>query len=136
MLYSLYGAHRHVVVDLCLLLDVVSWRSVDLHFSEACVNFLDNVVEVLLHLVVWSERVLELHGGQLVHHVVFEGLLDIAHRDLALSLGGVSDDPHAAVKELADGSHHTGGLHKRAVVVMLGERVLLQELILDDLGSL
>jgi hypothetical protein len=38
--------------------------------------------------------------------------------------------------ELDDSLHHAHGFEHRAVVVILGEGVLLQELVLDNLGSL
>lgn len=76
--------------------------------------------------------------GDLVHDAVgfAEGLFDEAHGDLLLILAAVRDDADAVLVEADDDSHHTDGLVQWAVVVVLRERVLLKELILNDLGSL
>ena len=55
---------------------------------------------------------------------------------LLVSLGGLSDDLDAVLIELHDGLHHTDCLVKWAIVVVIGERVLLEELIFDNLGGL
>ena len=94
------------------------------------------VVEEFTHLVLGSVGSHELHVVDLIDDVSTHGLLDVAHGDLLLSLGGVTDDTDAVLVELDNGLHHTDSLVERAVVVMGGEGVLLQELILDDLGSL
>jgi len=109
----------------------------ELHLLESPVNLGVEVVEELPHLVLWG-------GGQLELHVVepgndvgltAQGLLDVAHGDLLLSLGGLLDDTLAVLVELDNGLHHADSLVEWAVVVMLGEGVLLEELILDDLGG-
>ena len=96
------------------------------------------VVEELPHLVLRSSWQLELHvvepGNDIV--VTSQSLLDVAHGHLLLSLGGLDDEALAVLVELDDGLHHADGLVERAVVVVLGEGVLLEELVLDDLGSL
>ena len=63
-------------------------------------------------------------------------LLNEGHGDLLVSLGGLRDDSDAVVVELDNSLHHTDGLVHGAVVVVIREGVLLEELILDDLGSL
>ena len=112
--------------------------SSELHLLESPIDLLVEIVEELPHLVLRG-------GGQLEFHVVepgndvglsAQGLLDVAHRDLLLSLGGLLDDALAVLVELDDGLHHADGLVEGAVVVMLGEGVLLEELVLDDLGGL
>ena len=105
---------------------------------EALVDQSVQVVEVLDHLVLWGSWLDEFHGVDLSNYILLasEGLLNNGHRDLLVSLGGLSDDTLAVLVELDNGLHHTDSLVEWAIVVVLGERVLLQELILDDLGSL
>merc|ERR1712032_607119 len=95
------------------------------------------IVEELPHLVLRCGWQLELHVVKPGNNISLtaEGLLDVTHRDLLLSLGGLRDDTLAVLVELDDGLHHADSLVERAVVVMLGEGVLLEEFILDDLGS-
>ena len=97
-------------------------------------------VEVGLHLVLVHDRVHKLHLVNLVEDLVVglagEERLDGGHGELGVGLLGLEDDLLAAVVELADSLHHAEGLVKRAVVVVLGEGVLLQELVLDDLRGL
>ena len=105
---------------------------------EACVNEVVEVIELLNHLVLrrgWQD---ELHCVNSANHILVtrEGLLNVSHGDLLVSLGGLGDDSDTVVVELDNGLHHAHGLVEWTVVVVLGERVLLQELILDDLGSL
>ena len=96
------------------------------------------VVEELPHLVLRGGWQLELHVVKPGNNISLtaEGLLDVTHGDLLVSLGGLADDLDAVLVELDDGLHHTHSLVEWTVVVVLGEGVLLQELILDDLGSL
>ena len=112
--------------------------SSELHLLESPIDLLVEIVEELPHLVLRG-------GGQLEFHVVepgndvslsAEGLLDVAHRDLLLPLGGLLDDALAVLVELDDGLHHADGLVEGAVVVVLGEGVLLEELVFDDCGCL
>jgi hypothetical protein len=78
---------------------------------------------------------LKLHAGQLCDNVA-EGLLDVAHRDFFFSFAAVRDEPDAVLVELDDSLHHAHGFMHRAGVVILGEGVLLQELVFDNLGGL
>ena len=110
--------------------------SVNLHFSESVVDLSDDVVEVLTDLKLRGEGVQELHVVELVDDVVLEGLLDESHGDLLLTLGGVSDDLHAVLVEFHNALHHADSLLEGAVVIVIRERVLLEELILDDGGGL
>ena len=105
---------------------------------EALVDLLVQVVEVLAHLVLWQGWWHELHLVDLGDDVLWagEGLLDESHGDLLVSLGRLGDDAQAVLVELHNGLHHADGLVQWAVVVVLTEGVLLEELILDDLGSL
>jgi len=107
-----------------------------LHFSEFVLDLSDDIIEVLTDLEVRGEGVQELHVIELVDNVVLERLLDETHRDLLLTLGGVRDNLHAVLIELDDTLHHTNGLGERAVVIVIGESVLLEEFILNDRGSL
>ena len=105
---------------------------------EASVNQVVEVVELLNNLVLWSGWQDELHGVDSANNILVarKGLLNVSHRDLLVSLGGLGDDSDTVVVELDNGLHHAHGLVQWTVVVVLGERVLLQELILDNLGSL
>ena len=127
-----------MVVDLLMGISLGCSGFSELHLLESPVDLGVEIIEELPHLVLWS-------GGQLELHVVkpgddigltAQGLLDVAHRDLLLSLGGLLNDTLAVLVELDDGLHHADGLVEWAVVVMLGEGVLLEELILDNLGGL
>ena len=96
------------------------------------------VVEELPHLVLRGGWQLELHVVESGNDIglTTQGLLDVAHGDLLLSLGSLEDDALAVLVELDDGLHHADGLVEGTVVVVLGEGVLLEELVLDDLGGL
>jgi hypothetical protein len=109
-----------------------------LHVTELGVDHLKDVVELLADFVLWGSGRDQLHVGDLVHYTTLlaEGLLDEAHGDLLLMLAAFEDDADAAFVETHDDLHHTKRLVKWAVVVVLGEGVLLEELILDDLGGL
>mmetsp|Transcript_16908 Transcript_16908/g.42446 ORF Transcript_16908/g.42446 Transcript_16908/m.42446 type:complete len:669 (+) Transcript_16908:112-2118(+) len=81
--------------------------------------------------------VLELHAGQLVHEVAHAGLDDV-ERDpagVAASAGLL----HRAVGQVVEQDHvleHEHRLVEGAVLVVLGERVLLQVVLLDQAGGL
>ena len=105
---------------------------------EAAVDLVVQFIEVVHDLLLgcgWQD---EFHVVDLTNDILLtgEGLLDVTHGDLLVSLGGLADDLDAVLIELDDGLHHTHSLVEWTVVVVLGEGVLLQELILDDLGSL
>jgi hypothetical protein len=51
-------------------------------------------------------------------------------------LGALRDDADAVLMELDDSLHHAHSLVHGAVEIILGERVLLEELILNDLRGL
>lgn len=93
------------------------------------------VVEVLPGLLLGSLWQLELHAGQFCDDIA-ESLLDVAHRDFLFGLAAVRDETDAVLVELDDSLHHAHCLEHRAIVVVLGEGVLLQELVLDNLGGL
>jgi len=114
---------------------VIIDSSVVLKVAESRVDGLVEVVEVLPDLLLGGLRQLELHAGQFGDDVT-EGLLDVAHRNLLIGLGAVKDEADAILIELDDSFHHAHGFVHRAVVVVLGEGVLLQELVLDNLGGL
>lgn len=99
------------------------------------------IIKVSFHFFSGHRGQQELHLVQSVHHVAVllarQEHLDLGHRHLLLrALLGVQDDADAAIVEEANSFHHAQGLVHWAVVVVLGERVLLQELVLDDGGSL
>jgi len=97
-------------------------------------------VELGLHLMLVHHRVEELHLVDCVQHLVVSGAgeesLDSGHGELGVRLLRLHDNSHATIVEQADGLHHAEGLVQGAIVVMLGERVLLQEFVLDDLRGL
>ncbi len=109
--------------------------------GESLLDALMHVVELALHLILGRIGGDKLHGDHLVHHVTVllarQEHLDLSHRHLLLrALLGLDDGADAAVVEQADGLHHADCLPQGAVVVMLGEGVLLEELVLDDIGGL
>lgn len=103
--------------------------------AESCVDGLVEVVEVLSGLLLGGLGQLELHAGQFCDDVT-EGLFDVAHRDFLFGLAAVGDEADAVLVELDDSLHHAYGFEHWAIVVILGEGVLLQELVLDNLGGL
>lgn len=108
---------------------------------EGAVEGLVQIVELLLHYGLLSDWVNELHLGELPHEVTVllagEEHLDLGHGLLLIrALLAVGDDADAAIVELHDRLHHAQGLVQWAVVVELGEGVLLKELVLDNVGSL
>ena len=121
-----------------MFVDWILVLSEELEVSEPVIDLVVEVVEILSHLVLRDVWLLELHLSELVDDVsgISERLLNEAHGDLTVLLGAVSDDSDAVVVELNDSLHHAHGLVERAVVIEARERVLLEELILDDLGSL
>ena len=99
------------------------------------------VIELALHLVLGHDWRVELHGVDSVHNIsvlfAAEVHLDLSHGELLLgALGAIEDDTDASLVEHNDGLHHANGLPEGAVVVVIGEGVLLEELILDNSGSL
>ena len=99
------------------------------------------LVELALHLVSGHDGWEELHRVDLIHDIAIlltrEVHLNLGHGELLLgALLGVNDDTNAALVEHDDGLHHAQGLVEWAIVVVIGERVLLEELILDNLGGL
>ena len=105
---------------------------------ESCVDEVVEVIEFLNYLMLsfsWQD---ELHCVDSSNDILVTGesLLNVSHGDFLVSLGSLRDDSDTVVIELDNSLHHTHGLVQWTIVVMLGERVLLQELILDDLGSL
>ena len=99
------------------------------------------IIELALHLVLGHDWVVELHLIDAIHDIAIlltaQEHLDVAHGDLLLGLlRGVENDADAALVEHNDGLHHANGLPERAVVIVIGERILLQELIFDNRSSL
>lgn len=88
------------------------------------------VVELALHLILGHDRREELHRVDTVDDIAVllatEEHLDLSHGKLLLgALGGVDDDADASIVEHADGLHHADRLPEGAVVVVIGEGVLL-----------
>ena len=111
------------------------------HLVEALVDGVVEVIEHSLHVLLGGDWVDELHGVDLVHDVAVlltgKVHLDLGHGGLLLSLSlGVGEDADGTVVEEADSLHHANGLPEWAVVIVIGEGVLLEELILDDSGGL
>ena len=95
------------------------------------------LVELALHLVPGHRGREELHRVDLVHDIAVlftrEVHLNLGHGELLLgALLGVKDDTDAALVEHNDGLHHADGLPEWAVVIVIGEGVLLEELVLDN----
>lgn len=103
---------------------------------ELGLDCLLEVVEVRAHLGLGKSGRLELHLRELLDDVALQGVLDHAHGDLLLRLGGVLQDLEAALVELDDTLHHAHSFVHWAVVIVLREGVLLQEFVLNDGSSL
>jgi len=110
-------------------------------FVECSLDSGVKVIELALHLILWHNGREELHGVDSIHDVaiLFAGKvhLDLGHGELLLGgLLGVKNGADAAIVEKADSFHHADGLPEGAVVIVIGEGVLLEELILDNSCSL
>ena len=105
-------------------------------FSEFVFDLLGEVIQLLRNLLLWSSRQDELHVGQIFDDGGREGLLNQSHGDLLLALLGLNEHLLALLVVGDDTLHHTNSLWKGTVVVMCREGILLQELILDQLGNL
>ena len=107
---------------------------------ESSVQVVVERVEGLLHALLVHDRVHELHLVDLFEDLVVGGALEErlngGHGELGIGLLGLEDGSLAAVVELANSLHHAEGLVQRAVVVVIRETVLLQELVLDDRSGL
>ena len=105
--------------------------------GEGLADSVVKVIELALHLVLGHDGVVELHLIDAVHDIAVllaaEVHLDVVHGELLLgALGGVEDAADAALVEHNDGLHHADGLPEWAVVIVIGEGVLLEELVLDN----
>ena len=105
-------------------------------FSELCINKVTEVIKSLNDLGIWELWINELHLSQLFNDGDSEGLLDEGHRNLLLALLTFEKNLLAALIISDNTLHHSNGLWKWAVVVVVRESILLQELILDQLGHL
>ena len=110
-------------------------------FVECSLDSGVEVIELALHLILRHNGGEELHGVDSVHNVAIlfagEVHLNLGHGELLLGgLRGVKDGADAAIVEEADSFHHADGLPEGTVVIMIGEGVLLEELILDNSCSL
>ena len=95
------------------------------------------LVELALHLVPGHRGREELHRVDLVHDIAIlltrQIHLNLGHGELLLgALCRVEDHTDAALVEHNDGLHHANGLPEWAVVIVIGEGVLLEELVLDN----
>ena len=107
-----------------------------LELGELLVDVLVESVEVGSDFLFGLGGQLELHLGQLEDDVVGQLRLDVGHGELLLLSGGGFEHLNAVFVEFDDGLHHAHSLVQGAVVVGLREGVLLQELVLNDRGSL
>lgn len=102
--------------------------------TESLGHALVKVGKVLLdlHLAVLL-RVLELHATELVHGVA-QAVTDARPGDLVVGLRCALHGVPRQVVERADVIQHADGLVERAVAVVRRVAVLLQEVVLDQLG--
>ena len=92
---------------------------------------------MLDNLLFWSLWVEELHALELGEDGAAEGLLDESHGDLLLSsVSGFEQDLSAVFVVSNDTLHHTNSLWEWTVVIVFGECILLEELILDNFSHL
>lgn len=104
--------------------------------SELVLNKLGQIIELAGDLLLWLLWVDELHLLQRGDDVLGELLLDEGHRNLFLRLLGLLQDFDTVLVVDTDALQHAYGFVQWAVVIRIGESILLQELLLDDLGDL
>eukprot|EP00053_Salpingoeca_punica_P023409 m.9950 g.9950 ORF g.9950 m.9950 type:complete len:683 (-) comp5100_c0_seq1:47-2095(-) len=110
--------------------------SLVLDVPERISHALEQVVGLGLHLLlVLLLGVHELHGGDLVDELAHL-LLDHAERDLVEALRCRLDSAASHVIEANHVAEHQHRLVERAEAIVVGIAVLLQEVVLDDLGHL
>jgi hypothetical protein len=105
-------------------------------FSEFVLGKLTQVIKSLDDLLLWKSWINELHLSQLFNDGDSECLLDQSHGDLSFALLGFCKHLLALFVIGDNALHHADGLWKWAIVVIVRESVLLQELVLDELGDL
>ena len=106
-----------------------------LELAEGLLDLLTQLGKVCLDDLLALGRQLELHGGDLVDEVVEAGL-DDGERDLVVGLRRALDCALAEVVEEDDVFQHAAGLVEGAEAVVVGEAVLLQKVLTEDLGDL
>jgi len=104
--------------------------------SEVVLNVFSESIQLSLELGKRSSWRNELHSGQLVADGLGEGLFNEGHGDFPLHVLGLSEDLPTLLVVRHDTLHHTDRLYQWAVVIVLREGVLLQELFLDELSNL
>jgi hypothetical protein len=102
---------------------------------ELLFDVVSEVGEVFVEILWAGGWKLELHSGELIDNVFLESFLNQSKGDLLVTVLGFSNNSLGVIVEVHDGSHHTDGLWKWAVLVIWGERVLLQEFLFDDLSN-
>ena len=103
---------------------------------ELVINKVTEVIKSLYDLSLWEFWINELHLSQLFTDGGGEGLLNEGHGNLLLALLTFEENLLAALVVSDNALHHSNGLWKWAVVVVVRESILLKELVLDQLGYL
>jgi hypothetical protein len=87
--------------------------------SELVLSELTQVIKSLDDLLLWKSWVNELHLLQLLNDGDGEGLLDQSHGDLSFALLRLSEHLLALFVVGNNALHHTNGLWKWAIVVIV-----------------
>ncbi len=107
-----------------------------LQLSKCAQHSLVQVVQVLLDLALAQlSGILELHAAQLVQDAA-QVLLDDRPGDLVLRLGGGLDGAARTIVEADQIVQHEHGLVEGTEAIVGGVAVLLQEVVLEQLGHL
>ena len=103
--------------------------------SEFCVDFFAKCVDFICKLLRGLEWVLEL---KLCQSVVLgiHSFEDHEPSDFALGLQRFINNTFGIVEEAADGLHHSHGLVQWAVIIVIREGILLQEIFSNNFGDL
>ena len=100
-------------------------RSAVKQLSEFVFDGLGEIVKVLDEFFLWHGWVQVLHSLESVDNSLGEGFFDKGHGDLSFGLLRFEKDLLAVLVVSADTLHHTNGLPEWAVVIILGESILL-----------
>lgn len=100
--------------------------------SEFAFDLLSQVIEASSDLLLWKSWIYELHLGDILDDVFLEGVFNKSHGDLLLWFLRLLKDLTAIFVIDNDALEHAYGLIQRAVVVVLWESILLQELVLNN----
>ena len=103
--------------------------------SEFSLDVVGEIVKFLGDFFVWSDGVNELHLLQVINDGREESFFDESHGDLSFSFLRFLKHLFAVLVISDNTLKHSNCLWKWAVVIVLSECILLQELVLDQFGD-